>query len=162
MSDQTVDDALVASLARSAVSAVAPEELPLFRATSEAYFADPSASAPKRSGDEMLGFGVEAALVLVTPAALSVARAVVNAVVAEIGAKAGDGAKGVVDRLAARLLHREAPGDGADGEAAVPLLTQEQLREVRAVALANAQRLELEPDRAQLLADALVGSLATA
>ena len=77
MSAVPSDDALVEALARSAVEQVAPEELPLFRATSEAYFADPSSLEPGRSRDDMLGFGVDAALVLVSPVALQVAKEVI-------------------------------------------------------------------------------------
>ena len=78
MSGAAADDALVADLARAVVEQTAPEELPLFRATSEAYFDDPDVAERSGCGDEMLGFGVDAALVLVTPVALSVARDVVE------------------------------------------------------------------------------------
>lgn len=165
MSGPTVDDQLVAELARSAVSQTAPEELPLFRATSEAYFENPDALAAQRSGDEMLGFGVDAALVLVTPVALAVSRDVLNFVIAEVRSQAHDHGKEVIDRLVARLLHRgekpETPAPPA-GEPDAPDLTEAQLEEVRAFALEKARQLKLAPDKAELLADSLVGSLATA
>ena len=164
MSAPTVDDQLVAELARSAVSQTAPEELPLFRATSEAYFQNPEALAAQRSGDEMLGFGVDAALVLVTPVALAVSRGVLNFVIEEVRAQARDHGKEVIDRLVARLLHRgakpETPAPASEPDA--PDLTEEQLEEIRALALEKARQLKLAPDKAELLADSLVGSLATA
>jgi len=163
MSTPAVEDQLVAELARSAVSKAAPEELPLFRATSEAYFEDPDALAVQRSRDEMLGFGVDAALVLVTPVALAVARDVLNFVIQEVRAQAREHGKDAIDGLVARLLHR-----GGKPETPVPpsepdpsTLTKEQLAEVRSLAVEKARQLKLAPERAELLADALVGSLAT-
>ena len=100
MSTPAVDDALVASLARSAVAQAAPEELPLFRATSETYFENPQALEQRGSGDQMLGFGAEAALVLVTPVALSVARDVLDFVVEQVRGHAREHGKDVIDRLA--------------------------------------------------------------
>jgi hypothetical protein len=166
MSEPAVGDALVAELARSAVAQAAPEELPLFRATSEAYFENPDALRAERSGDDMLGFGVDQALVLLTPVALAVSRDVLNFLVEQLRAQAHEHGKDAIDRLVARLLHREGkpttetPAAEADGEP--PDLTEEQLKEVRSIALAKARQLKLAPDKAELLADSLVGSLATA
>ncbi len=171
MSEPAVDDALVAQLARSAVSQAAPEELPLFRATSEAYFDDPESLKRTGSRDELLGLGVDAALVLVTPVALAVARDVLNFVVAQVRNQASEHGKDAFDRLADRLLGHGSepepePEPAADGaapaEAEPPELTDEQLEQVRELALAKAQQLKLAPDKAALLADSLVGSLATA
>jgi hypothetical protein len=67
----TPDDELVALLARAAVERAAPEELPLFRATSSAYFEDPGALERQASKDDMLGFGPGAVVVLLTPVALT-------------------------------------------------------------------------------------------
>jgi hypothetical protein len=156
MSEPAVDDALIAELARSAVARAAPEELPLFRATSEAYFENPEALEGREAGDEMLGFGVDAALVLVTPVALAVSRDVLNFVVAQVREQARERGAEAIDRFLDRLLRRkEAPDEPPD-------LTEEQLEEVRTLALEKARQLKLAPDKAELLADSLVGSLATA
>ena len=81
-----VPDAVVADVARQLVTQAAPQELPLFRATSEAYFADPEKTLARRGGkDEMLGFGVEAAVILITPVALDVAKRVVAWVAGQVG-----------------------------------------------------------------------------
>jgi len=167
VSETAVDDALVAKLARSAVSRTAPEELPLFRATSEAYFEDPDALKRQRSGDEMLGFGVEAAMVLVTPVALNVARDVLNFVLEQVRAQAREHGKEAIEGFTDRLLKHVSGGDEAGapapaGAAGTPDLTEEQLEQVRTLALEKAQQLKLAPDKAELLADSLVGSLATA
>jgi hypothetical protein len=170
MSETAVDDALVAQLARSAVSEAAPEELPLFRATSKAYFEDPDALRKQGSGDQMLGFGVEAAVVLVTPVALDVARDVLNFVLAQVREQAREHGKEAIERFTDRLLDHVSGGKEKEAEtaapagagAATPELTDEQLEQVRALALEKAAQLRLAPDKAELLADSLVGSLATA
>ena len=156
------DDALVEALARSAVEQVAPEELPLFRATSEAYFADPSSLERGRSRDDMLGFGVDAALVLVSPVALQVAKEVIGFVVAQFREAAAEEGEGAIKRLVARLVHRNEDEDEKGEDEPVPDLTDEQLQQVRALALEKARSLRLSDTKAALLADSLVGSLATA
>lgn len=154
-------DAVVAELARSAVERAAPEELPLFPATSEAYFADPSAVGRAGGRDEMLGFGVEAAAMLVTPVALQVAREVFDFVAAHLRKRAAEHGGEAIDGAVARLLHRD-KADGEDEAAAPPELTDEQLEQVRTIALEKARALRLPEAKAELLADSLVGSLATA
>ena len=160
MSAVPSDDALVEALARSAVEQVAPEELPLFRATSEAYFADPSSLEQGRSRDDMLGFGVDAALVLVSPVALQVAKEVIGFVVAQFREAAAEEGEGAIKRLVARLVHRDE--DEEKDDVPVPELTDEQLEQVRTLALEKARSLRLSDTKATLLADSLVGSLATA
>jgi hypothetical protein len=169
MNDQ-IPDAVLLSLARDAVAQMAPEELPLFRATSEAYLeGDGAFERGKGSGDDALGFGAGDTLVLVTPIALSVAREVLDFVVDEVRARAREAGKEAIDKLADRLLrkgeHRQQDGGATSTLPAAPetpSLTAEQLRQVRALAVEKAQQLALPPEKASLLADSLVGSLATA
>ena len=153
-------DVLVAALARATVEKAAPEELPLFRATSEAYFADPGALEQKQSRDETLGFGVDAAMVLVTPVALQVAKDVIGFLGQQLRERAAKEGEGAIDRIIARLVRKD------DGEAKAPEppveLTDEQLEQVRTLAIEKGRALKLSDERATLLADSLVGSLATA
>ena len=150
-------DALVAALARATVEKAAPEELPLFRATSEAYFTDPRALERRQGKDEMLGFGVDAAVLLVTPVALQVAKQVIDFLGQQLRERAREQGEGAIDRLIARLVK---PGEH-DPEP-VPELTDEQLEQVRTLAIEKGRALKLSDERASLLADSLVGSLATA
>lgn len=149
-------DLLVAELARRAVERAAPEEMPLFRATSEAWLADPSGIRSARGRDDMLGFGIEAAAMLVTPVALQVARDVFDFVVAHLRERARDEGEEALDGLVDRVLDR-----GGHRDPAVEL-TDEQLVRVRALAVEKARALRLSEAKAELLADSLVGSLATA
>jgi hypothetical protein len=153
-------DALVAVLARATVEKAAPEELPLFRPTSEAYFADPQAL--ERSGDKeaMLGFGVDAAMVLMTPVVLQVAKDVIGFLGQQLRERAAAEGEGAIDRMIARIVNRDGGGE-REGEPAAEL-TDEQLEQVRAFAIEKGRALKLSDERATLLADSLVGSLATA
>jgi hypothetical protein len=152
-------DALVAALARATVEKAAPEELPLFRATSEAYFEDPQALERSGGKDEMLGFGVDAAMVLMTPVVLQVAKDVIGFLGEQLRERAREQGEGAIDRVIARLVKR----NGGEGEAEpVEELTEEQLEQVRALAIKKGRALKLSDERATLLADSLVGSLALA
>jgi hypothetical protein len=150
-------DELVAALARATVAKAAPEELPLFRATSDAYFNDPKALERSGGKDEMLGFGVDAAVMLLTPVALTVAKDVINFLGEQLRERAREHGEGAIDRIIARLVKK----DGAEA-APTAELTDDQLEQVRALAIEKGRALKLSDERATLLADSLVGSLATA
>ncbi len=171
------EQAVVAALARTTVDEVAPEEAPLFGPMSQAYF-DPSRSSKGGSGtDDMLGFGVDAAAaaVLVTPIALEAAKSVIGYVVGELQTTFKDEAKPMIQAFVKRLLHgKPKPGEAADGpkddgaakagakppDEPLPF-TEEQLAEVRKVALKTAERMGMERDKANVVADAIVGAIVT-
>jgi hypothetical protein len=71
--DDLSQEQLVEVLAKDLVAQLAPQELPLFRATSQAYFQNSDklfkGQEPK---DEMLGFGVGESVTLLTPFILSI------------------------------------------------------------------------------------------
>ncbi|MGH3071588.1 MAG: hypothetical protein ACRDNB_04860 [Gaiellaceae bacterium] len=164
MSDQSVaaatPDDLVAELARATVERAAPEELPLFGPISEAYQKDPKALESGRARDEMLGFGAEAAVMLVTPVALQVARDVLGFLHEQLRERAREHGEGAIDRIIARLVGMKT--GAAPAAEPVPELSDAQLEQVRALAFEKARTLKLSEERAELLADSLVGSLATA
>ena len=174
------DDALVVALARATVERAAPEELVIFPAASEAYLQGQDPSKATR-GDPMLGFGVDAAVVLLAPVALTVAKEVLGFLRVQLKKHAEERGDDAVDWLIHRLFSpkdEEPSGTApADAAASVPApadtsaavgpaddieLTDEELEQVRALALEKAKQLKLPDAKAQLLADSLVGSLATA
>lgn len=177
------DDALVVALARATVERAAPEELVLFPAVSAAYLEGQDPSKATR-GDPMLGFGVETAVVLLTPIALTVAKDVLSFLRVQFKKQADEHGDQAFDWLVGKLLRRGddkktpapsaepgsepaagAPDDevGAPAEPVeTPELTDEQLAQVRELAIEKAKQLKLPKEKAELLADALVGSLATA
>ena len=154
---------LAAELARDVVTRTAPHELPLFEATSEEFRRDPDrALRGEEGGDEMLGFGVEAAMAMMTPIALVVAKDVVVYLTAEVGRVAKEESSPLIARKVRALFRRggEGAAEPAPDEAPVEL-SAEQLAEVHRIALEKAQQLKLPPDQAELLADSMVGELAT-
>ena len=157
---EQVPDAVVADAAREIVARAAPQEMPLFRATSEAYFADPEkALADRKPKDEMLGFGIEAAALLLTPVIIDVTRRVAIALARQFGDAVEKESSEAVGGFVHKLFHRGEGGDEAKDD--VPDLSPEQLQEVREIAYDRALELDVPEDRAGLLADAVVGSLAT-
>ncbi len=163
------DDELVVALARATVERAAPEEMVIFPAASEAYLEgqDP---AKRTRGDPMLGFGVDSAVLLLTPIALTVAKDVVVFLRAQLAKQAEEHSDDVFDWLVDKLFRRDddkaADATNSASVAAEPVaaaeLTDEQLEEVRQLAIEKAKQLKLSDDKAELLADSLVGSLATA
>jgi hypothetical protein len=128
----------------------------------------------------MLGFGVDAAaaVVLVTPVALEVAKNVLGYVVGELQTAFKDEAKPMIQALVKRVLRRspkpeddKAAAEPAGAPAAepaatpaavpavAPQLTQAQLDELRKVALSTAERMGLREPKASVLADAIVGAM---
>jgi hypothetical protein len=153
---EQVPDEVVAEVARELVVRTAPQELPLFRATSEAYFANPDKALERRGGrDEVLGFGVEAAAILITPIALDVAKRVAVFLASQFRDAAEKESGEAIGGFVQKLFHR---GD-AGAESGAPPLTPEQLEEVREIAFERARQLDLPEDRAGVLADAVIGGL---
>ena len=99
-------------------------------------------------------------MVLVTPVALSVARDVARFVADQLRSRLAHEGEGAVQRALDRVFKREATPE-APAAASSPELSDEELERVRAIAFEKAQQLRLPPDRAGLLADAIVGGLAT-
>lgn len=153
---------LIHELARDVITQIAPQELPLFRAHSEAYFKDPQNALQSQSAkDELLGFGVGEAVVLLTPIALATLNEVVMFVGGEVKKSAqGEGAAWI--QQAIKALFKKFRQPEVDDKKMPAALTPEQLTQVRKIAFNKARQLKLSEDRAKILADAVVGSLATA
>lgn len=149
---------LVEALARQVVGDVSPAELPLFSATAARYRSDPSGTlAPSRGRDDALGFGGEAAVLLITPFALDLAKRVLTRLFEKLGDSAADGVAARVSRWLSKSHDGTAEPVSGSGEA----LTPEQLRLVADTARAEAAELALPAEQSQRLADAIVATLAT-
>ncbi len=153
--------------ARDALQQVAPQELWRFRAASQAYFDDPDrAVTAEKSEDEMLGFGAAQQVTLLTPIVLAMATQVVKFVAEEAAKSLRDESPSVIQHYVRKIFKKVAPTDEIQTKNESPktvdvpmALTPEQLTRIRGVALETARRLNLADDRAELLADSLVGGL---
>lgn len=159
MTERSAEDELAAELAREVVADTAPAELPLFRATSRAFFEDPDRALQQRSKDEMLGFGVET-VALLTPYALAIAKPVITLLMSELAKQVQERSADTVVTWVRRLLRRPDEDVTEQGtEPEIPPLSAEQLSRVRRLALDKARELDLDEGKAALLADAMVGRL---
>jgi hypothetical protein len=163
---------LIVEATREVIAAVAPDELPLVTPIAAAYFANPDDTLRARTGkDESLGFGVPAdAAQLLTPIALAVITRVVSFLAEEIRASVQAEAPDLVHDLVKRLFKNlrraetQAPASAmhSEAQASGPTLTRQQLTHVREIALEKGRQLGLASNRAELLADSVVGGLAVA
>lgn len=141
---------------RQAVAAVSPAELPIFSATAARYRADPqSTMAPAAARSSTLGFGAEAAVVLVTPFALDLVKRLFT----RLSEKLGDSA---ADSLAGRITSWFAgKPDDPEGPVEPEPLSAEQLALIADTTREEAAALSLAPAESERLADAIVAALAT-
>jgi hypothetical protein len=164
-------DEVVLELSRELVGSIAPQELPMFRANSRAYLADPQrALAPAQGQDEMLGFGVGEIAAFITPVVLEAVRAVVRFLVEEGGKALRSESQSVIGswiKSLFKVVPRPSEAQVVTAAKAVPeatsapaALSLEQLRRLRAVAFDKARQY-VDEVRAAQLADELVGRIAT-
>jgi hypothetical protein len=157
LSDQ---NQLIADWARAIITQTAPEELPLFRVTSVEYFKHPDKLPRGQKGkDSMLGFGAGEAVLLLTPYVLTIATQVIKVVTEELSKALATHSTDAINDLVKRIFQR--PGKMQDDTTSLPL-TQEQLAQIYHVAYQTALGLQLPDEKAKLLANATVGSLAIA
>ena len=155
MAEPSIQERAVEALARRTVADVSPAELPLFTATAARYRADPAAVlTPRRTGTDTLGFGVETAVVLVTPFALDLVKRMFDRLGEKLGSAAADSLAGrITSWLSGKPKRPEDPGPEP--------LTADQLALVAETTRAEAAALTLPPDESERLADAVVAALAT-
>lgn len=145
------ENALIAELTQAALTTAAPDELVVFDETAQEYFADPQAALTAAKGDAAVGFGLE--LAMLTPAALAIGSALLQALLGLLADKAIlHGAPGVVV-LVRKVLRRQVPATELG-------LTAAQAQQLRIVALQRAHALGLPEAQARQLAESFVGALA--
>lgn len=145
---------LIIALAAAVVERVSPEELVILDDEAASYFANPVVAGPRGRRDEPLGFGLD--LALVTPYALAVGSTVVNFLSSVVADEARDAARPVAAKFIRGFFRR---GPKVATEPSLTL-TSEQSAQVRQTTLTRAEQLGLPRERAELLADAVIGGLA--
>ena len=159
----TIEDRLIADVSRRVVAQAAPEELALFRPISAEYFKDPDRALKAESGgDEALGFGVADGAILLTPYVLAVTKEVVAFLYEQVKKSAREQSAPLIADWVARLFGQGRPASEHAEVGGPPSLSREQLARVRELAREKALALDLPADKAELLADSMVGSLAAA
>src|ERR1700676_3619260 len=100
---------LIADVARDIVIQTAPQELPLFRATSTAYFKNPKAHKNQVGKDEILGFGTGEMVSLLTPVVLTVVTEVVTFLTLEVKKAAAAESASLISDHVKKLFKRFHP-----------------------------------------------------
>ncbi len=162
MSVQYIDDSVIVGLARDVCLQVAPQEMPLFRANSALYLKDPERAVRGiRSGDDLLGFGTGAEVLLLTPIIMGVVTEVVKFLANEVAKAAGREGAALIDQQVRHFFTRfHTPGVVPPPNAQA--LSHERLVQIREVAYEAACRMQLSAEQASLVADATVGGLVVA
>ena len=147
-----VDDEqlLISELTELALTQAAPDELVVFDETAEEYFADPEAAVSATAKNEAVGFGLE--LAMVTPAALAIGSALVQALISIVSERTLSAGARTVTVQVRRMLRKGEPDPQLR-------LTSDQVTRLRQVALAQAAVIGLPEGQAMLLADSFVGAL---
>lgn len=153
---------LIAGLAREAIEIVAPQELPFFRAYSEAFFRDPAKLLVEKSEkDDLLGFGMGEAIEVVTGPALALAAialsfltdAARDALKSKTEASIGALIDRVLKAVGKRSSEREVAQDWTWK------VTPVEIKQLRELLLEDARRLKLSEPKAAQLADAVVARI---
>ena len=147
---------LIKELSKVIVVEVAPEEIDLFDELVVEYFRDPT--PPDRSQtqkDDPLGFGIEETLIAVTPSATAVANIIINYLLTEV-IKITESERAEEVKRKIKALFSSEREDKVKPEP----LTKEQLENIRKLARKQAINFGIGPERAERMADALIGSLA--
>ncbi|HJS20075.1 MAG TPA: hypothetical protein VJ785_15110 [Anaerolineales bacterium] len=149
---------LVSEFAKDLLGELAPQEKALFKPMSEAYFRDPGKVLAAQQGkDELLGFGAAEAATLITPIVLAVSTEVVHFLFQEARKAIQSESSSLINETVKSWFSKLQP---KEKEESPPPLTQEQLEQVREIAIKKARQLKLSEKNTKLLADAIVGGLA--
>jgi len=147
------------NLARMVIEQLAPQELPLFRTTSEAFFQNPDAAMRSQAGkDELLGFGMAEAVTYLSPVTLIVAQQVVEFAMEPAKDSIQQGIGGLIARIFVKVGLVRKP----DVAGTIQPLTPSQLARARELAIETLHRYNFPKDKSDLVADTLIGKLALA
>ena len=156
---QTTQQQATTNLAQMVIEQLAPQELPLFRAVSEAFFQNPDAAMRSQAGiDEMLGFGVGEATLFLTPTVLIAAQKLVEFAMEA----AKEPIKQGIGDLITRMLVKVGVVRKPDVAATIQPLTPSQLAQARQLTIETLHQYNFPKDKSDLVADALIGKLALA
>jgi hypothetical protein len=155
---QSIETQLISDIARDLVAQIAPQELPLFRPIKEAYFKDPEkARKGTAAKDEMLGFGVADAAMLITPIVLTVVTDVVKHITEQVlETVKQEGAMLATDIVKKLFKKLRTP---TENEEEIPLITDEQRSDIYQLAFKQAYQLNLPEDQAKALAASIIDLL---
>jgi hypothetical protein len=150
---------LITDIAHELIAQIAPQELPLFRPTSEAFINNLGNGLTRRdTTDDMLGFGLDTAIDFLTPVVLALTTEVVKF----LAEKAKESIKEASGELIAKFIKRmfnRIPSTEEDKSTPL-VLSPEELVQLRQLMLETTEQLRLPKEKTTLLVNAIVGRLA--
>lgn len=148
---------LIREISKDVVSRIAPEEMDLFEELIQQYFENPNPPPPSpQFEDDPLGSGLAEIMVAATPAAAAMASAVLGYILNEVITATKEETAGLIrGKIRALFSSKGQPEDS-------PPLTQEQLELVKKLARKQASRFGFTANKAEMMANALIGALTLA
>lgn len=154
--DDSASAMFVGDIARDVLSEIAPQEIPIFAATSRAYFANPEAALQQlHSKDNVLGFGADAAGFLFTPAVLLVLSETFQYLLRVAAKATADGLAKEIPELIKAMFRKFQPSQ-LD---APSVLTKEHIASIHGNILVSAKKLRIPAEKARSLANAVTAQL---
>lgn len=143
-------------ISKDVVSQVAPEEMDLFDELLQQYFENLQPPPQSPPIDDPLGSGLAEIMVAATPAAAAMASAVLGFIVGEVIKVTKEESASLIRKKIHDLFD---PKESSEGS---PPLTKEQLELVKKLARKQASRFGFTADKAEMMANALIGALTLA
>lgn len=154
--ENQVGVALVSDIARDVLTEVAPDEVPIFVPASKAYFSDPSGALKQsRSKDHVLGFGMDALPIVLTPVVLHILSEVYEFLWGIAKKAVAEGLSKEISQIV-RSMFRKFHSSDTDGPV---VLTSEQLALIHANILTTAKKLRVPTHKAESLANSITAQL---
>jgi len=154
--DDSASATFVGDIARDVLSEIAPQEIPIFAATSRAYFANPEAALQHlRSKDNVLGFGTDVAGLLFTPAVLLVLSETFQYLLRVATSATADGLAKEIPELI-KAMFKKFQSSQPDTPS---VLTREHIASIHGNILVSAKTLRIPAEKARSLANAVTAQL---
>jgi hypothetical protein len=146
---------LIQEISKGIISDIAPEEMDLFDELVMEYFQNPTPPDTSTSSKEdPLGFGVEEILIAATPAAAAMADTILNFIMSDLIKVAKEETAETVRGKIKTFFKK----DKQEKEEVVPL-TREQLEQIKKLARRQAIKFGMNAEKAEKMANALIGLL---
>ena len=148
---------LIRELSKDIVSQVAPEEMDLFDELLEQYLENPEPPPQvPLTEDDPLGSGLTEIMIVATPAAAAMANVVLGYLLGEVIKATKEESAALIRKKVHDLFNAEEPS-----QSPAPL-TREQLELVKKLARKQASQFGFTADKAEKMANALIGALTLA
>lgn len=151
---------IIIDISLDVISHIAPEETSLFKANTQVFIGN-IGKRKRINQDESLGFGIGESVTLLTPIVISVTNEIVKSIYSQVGQSVKDKSMNFAKKTCKFFLEIFNKNKKSKNiNTAILTLTSEQLVVLRKIAIDKAKNLKLSDSKSELLADAIISSLA--